>query len=44
MSLAMEKPDVRPLSPVLGAEVIGVDLSQPLDSATRRDVYDAFCR
>src|SRR5690242_251551 len=44
MSLAMEKPDVRSLSPVLGAEVVGLDLAQPLDSATRRDVYDAFCR
>ena len=38
MSLAMEKGlDVRPLSPVLGAEVVGLDLAQPLDAATRRD-------
>ena len=36
--------DVRPLSPVLGAEVLGLDLAQPLDAPTRRKVYDAFCR
>jgi len=35
---------VRPLSPVLGAEVIGLDLTQPLDTGTRREVYGAFCR
>ena len=47
MSMAMEartKFDIRPLSPVLGAEVVGLDLAQPLDAATRREVYDAFCR
>src|SRR4051794_28782237 len=44
MSLSMERPDVRPLSPILGAEVVGLDLVQPLDAATRREVYDAFCR
>ena len=47
MSIAMAdrtKFDIRPLSPVLGAEVLGLDLSQPLDTATRREVYDAFCR
>ena len=26
---------VRPMSPVLGAEVIGLDLAQPLDAADR---------
>ena len=36
--------EIRPLSAVLGAEVRGLDLSQPLDAATRREVYDAFCR
>jgi alpha-ketoglutarate-dependent taurine dioxygenase len=35
---------LRRLSPVLGAEVIGLDLAQPLGAATRRAVYDAFVR
>jgi len=35
---------IRPLSPVLAAEVVGIDLRQPLDEATRRDVYAAFVR
>jgi taurine dioxygenase len=35
---------IHPLSPVLGAEVIGLDLTQPLDAATRRAIYDAFVR
>jgi taurine dioxygenase len=36
--------EIRPLSPVLGAEIIGLDLAQPFDDATRRAVYDAFVR
>src|SRR5215472_14960244 len=36
--------DIRPLSPVLGAEVVGLDLSQPLDAATRDAVYRDFVR
>ena len=35
---------LRPLSPALAAEVIGLDLRQPLDSATRDAVYAAFVR
>lgn len=35
---------VRPLSPLFAAEVIGLDLSRPLDAATRSAVYDAFVR
>ncbi len=35
---------IRPLSAVLGAEIIGLDLARPLDAATRRAVYDAFVR
>ena len=35
---------VRPLSPAFAAEVVGLNLSQPLDEATRRDIYDAFVR
>ena len=31
-----------PLSPVLGAAVMGLDLRQPLAEATKRAVYDAF--
>jgi taurine dioxygenase len=33
---------VRPLSPILGAEVRGVDLSCPLDEPTRRALYRVF--
>ena len=35
---------VRPLSAVLSAEIIGLDLRQPLDAATRDAVYAAFVR
>jgi len=35
---------IRPLSPVLGAAIIGLDLGEPFDSATRAAVYDAFVR
>src|SRR5215471_6024950 len=34
---------IRPLSPVLGAELVGLDLAEPLDGATRARIYDAFC-
>lgn len=33
---------VEPLSPVLGASVVGLDLRQPLTESTKRAVYDAF--
>ena len=33
---------IRPLSDVLGAEVVGLDISKPLNQGTRRAVYDAF--
>jgi taurine dioxygenase len=33
---------VKPLSPALGAEIQGVDLSRPLDETTVRDIYDAW--
>ena len=36
--------EVRPVSDVIGAEVIGLDLSQPLDEATREVVYAAFVK
>ena len=34
--------EIRPLSDVMAAEVIGLDLSRPLDPATRNAVYAAF--
>ena len=34
--------DVKPISGALGAELEGVDLSQPLDNATFSDIYQAF--
>jgi alpha-ketoglutarate-dependent taurine dioxygenase len=36
--------EVRPLVPVLGAEVIGLDLRHPLDPETRDAVHAAFIR
>ncbi len=33
---------VRPLTPALGAEIIGVDLSQPVDEAVFASIYGAF--
>jgi len=45
MSAALQEAfTIRPLSAVLGAEVVGLDLARPLDAATRRAVYDAFVR
>ncbi|MDH3672943.1 MAG: TauD/TfdA family dioxygenase [Gammaproteobacteria bacterium] len=34
--------DVQPLSGALGAELLGVDLSAPLDNATFSDIHQAF--
>ncbi|MDH3600954.1 MAG: TauD/TfdA family dioxygenase [Candidatus Tectomicrobia bacterium] len=33
---------VRGLSGIMGAEVLGLDLAQPIDDATRDAIYDAF--
>jgi alpha-ketoglutarate-dependent taurine dioxygenase len=46
MSLTLDAPafTVEPLSPVLGAAIVGLDLSRRLDDATKRVVYDAFVR
>jgi alpha-ketoglutarate-dependent taurine dioxygenase len=34
--------EIRPLSEALGAEVIGVDLSKPIDEATFAEIHQAF--
>ena len=34
--------DIRPLGPALGAEIIGLDISKPLDNETIKDLYDAW--
>jgi taurine dioxygenase len=36
--------DIRPLSPVLGAEVLGIDLSGRLDDTTAKDIKDAWLK
>jgi taurine dioxygenase len=36
--------DIRPLSPVLGAEVLGVDLRKTLDDAAANEIRDAWRR
>ena len=33
---------IRPLTPTIGAEVTGVDLSRPVDDTTRKALYDAW--
>ena len=35
---------VRPLPAALGAEVTGIDLSRPVDAATRKALYDAWVK
>ena len=35
---------IKPLTETLGAEVTGVDLSQPIDDATRQKLYDAWIK
>ena len=42
VALATQSLTVRPLSKVMGAEAIGVDLSQPLDDAAFRAIHRAF--
>jgi taurine dioxygenase len=43
MSLALEHHfTAEPLSPVLGASIVGLDLREPLSETTKRAVYDAF--
>ena len=44
MSDVIERFEVRSLAPVFAAEVVGLDLRQPLPDAVRREVYDAFVR
>ena len=34
--------EVKPLSPVIGAEISGVDLSAPLDNLTFKEIHDAL--
>src|SRR3981081_4727744 len=36
--------EVRPVTPAIGAEVRGVDLSQPLTKEQRAHIHDAFLR
>jgi len=36
--------EIRPLSDALGAEVTGLDLTQPLDDATKARIQDAFLK
>ena len=42
MSETLTDLDIRPLSDALGAEIHGVDLSQPLDDATVAAIKDAW--
>ena len=46
MSLTLERQafTVEPLSPVLGASIVGLDLREPLQEATKRALYDTFVR
>ena len=42
MPQALTDATIHRLSPALGAEVLGIDLAQPLDAATVTRVRDAF--
>lgn len=42
MDTVVQSLSVRPLSPALGAEIVGVDLSKPLDSATVAAIRSAW--
>ena len=46
MPLTLERPafELEPLSPILGASIVGLDLREPLPESTKRAVYDAFVR
>lgn len=35
---------IRPITPLIGAEIEGIDLSQPLDNATLSDLHQAWMR
>src|SRR5258708_4795304 len=35
---------LNPLGPILGAEVTGLDLSQPLDAGTKKALHDAWVK
>lgn len=41
---AADRPDIRPIKSILGAEVAGVDLSRPLSNAAFNAIHDAFNR
>ena len=40
--MVYHKIEVEPLSPIIGAEVSGVDISKPLDKETLEEVNDAL--
>jgi taurine dioxygenase len=44
LTLEAQTYSVTPLSPVLGAAIVGLDLREPLAETTRRAVYDTFVR
>jgi taurine dioxygenase len=46
MSATLERQafSVEPLSPILGAAIVGLDLREPLSEATKRAVYAAFLK
>ena len=42
LALPFERIEIRPMSPTIGAEIHGVDLSKPLDDATLAEVRSAL--
>ena len=44
MAMEYETIEVKPLSPVIGAEVRGVDLSRPLGNQICQEVHEALLR
>ena len=42
--MTYETIEVEPITPVIGAEIIGVDISKPLGNQTYQEIHDALMK